>query len=174
MASSRMTRRNFLIGTGATLLLTTLYTGYRQYGSYPSHQLPVKNLSDKEVFIYQLLGDWLIPPNQGLTGSGGDIETILGIDQLFAFVPEGKRFLLSALPLAFEHGTLLHELGSVSLSQMSPQKREEYLNEWGSSSNLIKSQLLAALKTIYGFAYFEREEILNALNLPPFCQVLSQ
>lgn len=173
MAEFRLTRRNFLIGTSATLLLSSLYSGYRQLGTYPSHSLNVQNLSDKEVFLYQILGNWLIPPNQGLSGSGGDDQSILAIDQLFEFVPEGKRFLLSALPLAFEHGTALHEFGAISLSQMPPEKQSEYLNAWGDSANLIKTQLFAALKTIFGFSYFEREEVLKEMNISPFCQVLS-
>ncbi len=173
MADFHISRRNFLIGAGATLILSSLYTGYRQLGSYPKHDLSINNLSEKEVFLYRILGNWLIPPHQGLPGSGGDDQTILLIDQLFEFVPEGKRFLLSALPLAFEHGTILHSFGATSLSQMSPEEQAQYLNNWGDSTNLIKSQLFAALKTIFGFAYFEREDVLQAMNLSPYCQVLS-
>ena len=170
MTNFQLSRRGFLIGTGATLLLTTIYTGYRQYGSYPTHDLSVSNLSDKEVHLYRILGNWLLPPSKEIPGSGGDNESILAIDQMFKNVPEGKRFLLSALPLAFEHGTILSALGATSLSQMHHEEQSKYLNAWSNSNNLIEAQLMAAMKTIFGFSYFEREEVLEAIQLSSFCK----
>ena len=173
IANLQLNRRAFLMGTGATLLLTTLYTGYRQLGTYPAHNLSTANLSNKEIHIYRILGNWLLPPSQELPGSGGDDEAILALDQMFKNVPEGKRFLLSALPLAFEHGTVLSALGATSLSQMPAEEQTAYLNTWGDSTNLIETQLLAAVKTFFGFAYFEREEVLEAIQIPPFCKSAS-
>ena len=79
----------------------------RHVGEYPKSDLGLRNLSDKEAHIYRTIGSWLLPPGGPLPGHGGDDETILGIDAMLNHVPAGKRSLLAALPLVFEHGTAL-------------------------------------------------------------------
>ena len=167
----RVSRRQFLFGAGAVSLLGVLFTGYRQFGSYRSNDLNLRHLSDKEVVLYQILGDWLLPPGGSLPGSGGDDVTLRQIDAIFQNIPEGKRLLLSALPLAFEHGTILHALGSTSLSQMPQQEADLYLTSWATSKDLIRCQLFAALKTMYALSYFERDDVLKAMNLSALCPV---
>jgi hypothetical protein len=171
--ANRISRRQFLFGAATVTLLTSLYTSYRHIGNYPSHSLQLNNLSDKEVTIYRIIGNWLLPKGGALPGSGGDDVSIQLIDRMLINIPEGKRELLAALPLAFEHGTLLHEIGSQALSNMPTADQITYLNEWANSSNLIRCQLLAALKTMYAFSYFEREDVLTAMNLRAICRVPS-
>ena len=169
----RISRRQFLFGAGAITLLGVLYTGYRQLGEYPENTLNLRHLSDKEVVIYRILGNWILPAGGPLPGSGGDDECLRRIDAIFDNIPEGKRTLLSALPLAFEHGTLLDHLGSTCLSQLSAEVATSYLDDWATSQNLIRCQLMAALKAMYGFSYFERDDVLTAMNIPPLCAVRS-
>ena len=126
-AMAKLNRRNFILGTASMTLLTSAYASFRQIGEYPISDLNLPHLSDKEIHIYSIIGSWLIPESSLLPGFGGDEETIQGIDELFAFVPEGKRFLLSALPLAFEHGTALEYFGARSLSQLSSEEQIQYL-----------------------------------------------
>jgi len=169
----RFSRRQLLLGAGAVSILTLAWTGYRQVGFYSPPDFPLHNISPKEAKILQVLGDWLIPIGGGITGSGGDKKTIQRIDQILAGVPQQKRYLLHALPLAFEHGSALFSFGSKSMTKMSDDDRENYLNDWANSDNLIRCQLMAALKTLYGFGYFDRPEVLEACGLPYFCGKVS-
>lgn len=165
----RLSRRQLLLGAGAVSLLTLVWQSYRHLGQYPKAGFKCTTLSDREVNILQVIGDWLIPPGGGIPGSGGDDITIQRIDSMLLGVPEHKRFLLSALPLAFEHGTLLFAFGGPRLTEMSDSARQEYLQNWAESDNLIQCQLMAAIKTLYGFGYFDRDDVLQACGLPYFC-----
>ncbi len=164
-------RRHFLFGAGAVSLLTAAYGVTPHLGSYPQVELQLNALSNKEVAIYRVLGQWLLPEGGSIPGHGGDDVTILAIDRLLKDLPPGKRELLSALPLVFEHGTALDRFGSQRLTSLSLTEQAQYLNDWSKSTWLIPAQLMAALKAIYGFAYFEREDVLHATGLSPFCVV---
>ena len=164
-------RRHFLFGAGAISLLTTAYGVLPQIGAYPDSKLQLDTLSHKEAAIYRVIGEWLLPNGGPLPGHGGDDVTVLGIDRLLKDLPPGKRDLLRALPLVFEHGTALNRFGSERLTYLSSKDKEDYLNTWTTSTFLVQAQLLAAVKAIYGFAYFEREDVLKATGLPPFCIV---
>ena len=162
-----ITRRQFLLGSSATAILLTAGTSLRHIGDYPKSNLNLRNLSNKEAHIYRTIGSWLLPPGGPLPGQGGDDETILGIDAMLSHVPAGKRSLLAALPLVFEHGTALKL--SQRLTEMSSSDAAEYLQDWATSAQLIPAQLFAALRTMYGFSYFERVDVLKAMGLPPIC-----
>ena len=158
-----------LLGAGAVSILTLAWQGYRHLGGYPKAEFQCESLSDREVAILKAIGDCLIPPGGGIPGSGGDTLTLQRIDKMLVGVPEDKRFLLSALPLAFEHGTALFAFGGPRLTDMSPSERTEYLQKWAESDNLIQCQLMAAVKALYGFGYFDRDDVLQACGLPYFC-----
>ena len=166
-----ISRRQFLLGAGAIAVLTSTYATYQQLGTYPSKPEGILYLSDKEYTIYQALGNVLIPEGGSLPGSGGDEESMKLLDSMFQNIPEGKRELLSALPLAFEHGTVIHFVGSPRYTDLEFAEQKKYLQKWSSSSLLIPSQLMAALKTLYGFSYFERPDVLQAIGMPPFCNI---
>ena len=157
------------MGAGAVSLLTLVWQSHRHLGQYPKAGFDCTTLSDREVHILQVIGDWLIPPGGGIPGSGGDSVTIKRIDAMLLGVPEHKRFLLSALPLAFEHGPLLFAFGGPRLTEMSEEAKQSYLQSWAESDNLIQCQLMAAIKTLYGFGYFDRDDVLQACGLPYFC-----
>lgn len=163
-----LSRRTLLWSSG-TLAFVGSVMGYRHIGHYPTHSLPVK-LSNKEVALYQILGNWMLPEGGDLPGSGGDDETLLRIDELLGSVPLGTRELLELLPLAFEHGAALLEWGGGCLTQMDAATQTAYLDHWASSNNTIACQLMASLKAIYGFAYFERADVVKACQLPGLCE----
>ena len=56
--SFSISRRQFLFGAGATTLLLTLATTYQHVGSYPTNDLNLRYLSDKEAVLYRIIGDW--------------------------------------------------------------------------------------------------------------------
>ena len=140
-----------------------------QLGSYPESTLEIQTLSDREIYIYRILGDWLLPAGGGLPGSGGDDVTIMRIDTLLTNLPSDQRQLLKALPLVFEHGTALNRFAQSRMSSLSSEEREKYLRSWTESTTLISAQLVAALRTIYALSYFERIDVQEAMHVPPSC-----
>ena len=116
----------------------------------------------------------MVPPTDGLPGHGGDSISLTNIDRLIAEVPDATRTLLLGLPLAFEHGALLLDWGGKRLSAMTADEVDTYMNLWITSPLLPVQQLLAALKTMYGFAYYERQDVLDAIGLPGSCAGLIQ
>ena len=163
-----LSRRHFLIGASTIAVLSSAIT-IPQLGSYPKTTLSVQTLSDREVRIYQILGDWLLPLGGDLPGSGGDDVTILRIDSLLTNLHIDQRRLLTALPLVFEHGTALNRFAQSRMSALSPQEQDDYLKSWMESTNLITSQLVAALRTIYALSYFERIDVQESMHIPPSC-----
>ena len=163
-----LSRRHFLLGVSATALLSAA-VAIPQLGSYPTTTLDINTLSDREVHIYQILGDWLLPSGGGLPGSGGDDTTIMRIDALLTHLPPDQRQLLKALPLVFEHGTALNRFAQARMSSLSTKERETYLRSWTESTNLISAQLVAALRTIYALSYFERIDVQKSMYVPPSC-----
>ena len=169
--SISISRRQLILGIGSIAVLTSTYATYQQLGSYPSKPKDILYLSDKEYAIYQALGNVLIPEGGKLPGSGGDDVSMKLLDAMFANLPEGKRELLSALPLVFEHGTVIHFMGSARFTDLEREEQNNYIQKWSNSTLLIPAQLLAALKTLYGFSYFERPDVLQAIGMPPFCSI---
>ena len=166
-----LSRRQFLLGAAALSLLVSASVTVPQIGSYPEHDLPTKVLRPKHVHIYRILGDWLIPPNTGMPGSGGDDKTIIAIDALFHHIPEEHEVLLLALPLVFEHGTALDRFGASRLSALSSEEIDAYMRGWATSSHLVSAQLFAALRTLFGLSYFERLDVQQAISMPSPCAV---
>ena len=164
-----LSRRQFLFGAGAVSILTSAMISIPQLGDYPKHSLALQSLSDREVHIYHILGEWLLPPGGPLPGSGGDEITLKRIDMLLANLPDGQRLLLGALPLVFEHGTSLSRFGAARMTSMKPEPRDRYLRSWMESESLIPAQLVAALRTMYGMSYFERIDVQQAIQTPPKC-----
>ena len=97
------------------------------------------------------------------------IISIQNIDNLIAEVPDATRKLLLALPLAFEHGPMLLDWAGAPMTSLSSDGRNRYLGTWADATNTAQCQLFAALKTLYGFAYYERVDVLLALGIPGAC-----
>ncbi len=163
-----ISRRQFLIGSAGVGLITAA-AGVRHVGSYPDSGLTLQTLSNREVHIYRTIGRWMAPPSEDLPGHGGDDQSIRNIDRLIADVPEGTRTLLSALPMAFEHGPLLLEWGAKRMTDLDEEALDAYLHDWTTSTVTAQCQLMAALKTLFGFAYYERTDVLEAIRIPGVC-----
>ena len=167
-----ISRRNFLIGSAGAGMITAA-VGVGHLGGYPDPTISLRNLSAREAHIFQVIGRWMVPPTDGLPGHGGDHITLGHIDEMLAEVPEGMRTLLSGLPLAFEHGPLLLKWGSRRMTELSETELDEYLTEWSQSTLTPMCQLMAALKTLYGFAYYERSDVLEAIRIPGVCTAMA-
>ena len=157
-------RQVFILGGAATALLATAYATLRQVGIYDTPTQEYKVLTPKEAAVLRKLGEFTLPPGSPLPGHGGDDETLRRIDDLFASLPKHKRRLVRALPQVFEHGTSLERYGARCMSKMPDARCEEYLTDWANDEAILRSQLWVAGKLLYGMSYFERPEVLAALN----------
>ena len=170
--SLTISRRQLLFGSGSLALLASAHATLPHVGSYAEPAVHLPNLSPKEAAVYSRLGRWLLPEGGPLPGHGGDDVTLAGIDSMLAGLPEGRRWLLSALPMVFEHGTALDHFGAERLTAIPDESAEAYLSAWARSASVIHAQLMAAAKALYGFAYFERPEVLASMQLTPHCRVV--
>ena len=110
IANFPISRRNFFDWSRCHLDSQLPLHRISSTGSYPEHKFEVNNLSEKEVFLYRILG------NFGLSLLIKDFQApevmtrpfYQSINYLSLFQRENVFF--SALPLAFEHGTVLHHL----------------------------------------------------------------
>ncbi len=167
---SALSRRSLLaFGTATTGVLVAAWHGVGQLGTYPALPFPARTLTPKTAAIYQLLGDFHVPPGGPLPGSGGDRATLLLIDEVLTFLPDHHSMLLQALALAFEHGTALDRFGAQRLTRMSERDRHDFLDRWARSEDLIPAQLYAALRIVFDITYFERTDVQLAMGIPMLC-----
>lgn len=162
-------RQVFVLGAAATALLATAYATLRQVGVYDKPEQDYKILTPKEVAVLAKLGEFILPPDSGLPGHGGDLVTLALIDDLLAGLPLHKRRLVRALPQLFEHGTTLERYGARCMSKMSDDRCAEYLTDWANDETVLRAQLWVAAKLLYGMSYFERNDVLAAVNCPIAC-----
>mgnify|MGYP006919647942 CR=1 FL=1 len=165
-------RKVLVLGAAATGLLAAAYQGFRQVGRYPDVGPELSALlifTPKEVAIWRLLGDLLLPPGGPLPGSGGDDETIRRLDAFYAGMPAHKLPLTRGLPLAFEHGTTLDRFGARCMTKLPDGRCATYLEGWADSDVIVKTQLWTALKTFFGMTYFERADVTAAMGFATVC-----
>ncbi len=164
-----LTRRHLIFGTAATAALTAAYHGVRQAGTYGPAPFETQVVTPKQATVYRIVGDFMLPTGGGLPGSGGDADTLRRIDQFIATLPTQKRTLVSALPLAFEHGTLLDRYGARCLSALPDARAQAYLTSWAEGSDIVTQQLWLAMKSIVSMGYFDRPDVLAAMHMAAAC-----
>ncbi len=162
-------RQVFVLGGAATALLAAAYATLRQVGIYETPSQDYRILSPKEAAVLRKLGEFILPPGSPLPGHGGDDVTLRRIDELLAGLPKHKRRLVRALPQVFEHGTTLERYGARCMSKMPDARCQEYLTDWATDETALRAQLWVAGKTLYGMSYFERPDVLLAINCPIPC-----
>lgn len=162
-------RRHLVIGGAAAALLAAAWPVARQLGSYPALTWRPEVLSPKQAAVYAVIGDFIAPPGPPLPGAGGDRVTLERLDAWLAGVPATKATLIAALPLAFEHGTALDRYGALRLTHLPAPAREEALVAWAESRDPVRAQLWTVIKVLFGFAYFDRPDVLRAARLTVPC-----
>ena len=162
-------RQVFVLGAAASALLATAYATLRQVGIYEKPDQAYEVLTPKEVAVLRRLGQFILPAGSSLPGHGGDDETLRRIDALLASLPDHKRRLVRALPQVFEHGTSLERYGARCMSKMGDERCDEYLTDWANDETILRAQLWIAGKLLYGMSYFERPDVLAALQCPIPC-----
>ena len=168
-----LTRRHLVFGAAASATLAAAYHGFRQLGNYPDAPIPSRVLTGKQAEIYRIVGDFVLPPGGGLPGSGGDPVTLARVDAFIVNLPLEKQLLISALPLAFEHGTLLDRYGARCLSALPEDRAQAYLTSWAQGTDAVTAPLWLAMKTVVSMGYFDRPDVLAAMKMTAACQVRS-
>lgn len=168
-----LSRRALLFGAAASGLLAAAYASLRQVGSYPKPSQAFAQLTAKEAWVYALIGDFILPPDGLLPGSGGDALTLAGIDRFLDGLPVHHRRMVRSLPHVIEHGPALDRFGARSMSRLPEPRREAYLGGWAQADEGIEAQLWSALKLAYGIGYFGRSDVRAAMGLAPYCGVLT-
>ncbi len=170
LLSVALSRRQALaVGAGGAALLATAYATLRQVGTYEAPSQDFVTLTPKEAVIFERLGEFMLPGGNGLPGSGGDAITLAGIDRLLTGLPPHKLTLVRALPHVFEHGTTFDRYGARCMSKLPDDRCERYLEDWANDETAIRAQLWAALKMVFGMTYFERHDVLKAVDCPIPC-----
>jgi len=169
-----LSRRHFLgLGTATLGLLAVAWQTVGQLGSYPSLPFAAHTLTPKTAAILAVLGEWLLPPGGPLPGSGGDIDSLKMIDDFLGGLPAHHKMLILALPLLFEHGTALERFGADRLTAMAPDQQQAYLDRWFFSDEVLRAQLITALKIIWSPTYLDRADTQIAMGIPVLCGVAS-
>jgi hypothetical protein len=55
------------------------------------------------------------------------------------------------------------------MTKLPPDRLEEYIAHWEQSTTVVRLQLWAAIKVMYGLAYIERPDVMEAMNMPFLC-----
>lgn len=165
----QLTRRSLVLGGAASAALVAAWPLVRQAGSYPEPSWAPRVLTPRDVAVYRVVGDFLVPPGGELPGSAGDEITLKRLDAWLLGAPPAKAQLLAALPLVLEHGTALDRYGSRALTRLPPDLQAESLEAWAESRVAVTAQIWAAVRLIFGFAYFERDDVARAVRLPFLC-----
>lgn len=166
----RIGRREILLGAAATALAAVAYPSLRQVGRYPAVDAPFTSLSPKEVAVYRVVGDFLLPPGGPLPGHGGDDVTLAGIDAFFSALPPHQSRVVGALPHLIEHGSALDRYGARCMTALSSDRQNAYLTAWSSAELLVEAQLWSAMKVVFTFGYFDRADVLEAMGVGPKCR----
>lgn len=162
-------RQALVLGAGGVALLATAYATLRQVGTYETPNQQFTTLTPKEATVFARLGEFMLPGGHGLPGSGGDDITLARIDRMLTRLPDHKRRLVRALPQVFEHGTTFDRYGARCMSKLPDERCERYLEDWANDETALRAQLWAALKMVFGMTYFERPDVLVALDCPIPC-----
>jgi hypothetical protein len=166
----QITRRRLLLGGAAAGVAAAAYATLRQVGRYPDAEPGYKLLDPKQVAIFQVLGDYLLPPGGPLPGSGGDRDTLTRLDSYVGGMPPDRAWVVMGLALVFEHGTAFDRYGARRLTQLPAERRAQYLKAWSKSSVVVQQQLWMAARSILGVVYFDRADVLAAMKMNIACQ----
>jgi len=159
-----------MLGAAATGVLVTAWATVRQVGGpYDTPPPNLAALSPKEYQVFAIVGDFLIPPGGELPGSGGDETTMRGVDSFIHSALPDKRWLMRSLAHVFEHGTALDRYGARSLTRLPPHLQEVDLEAWATSTTLVSAQLWIAARSFYGFSYFDRPDVRDAIGFNAVC-----
>jgi choline dehydrogenase-like flavoprotein len=116
-------------------------------------------------------GETLFPPGGAIEPSSEDVDVPGYLDTWMAGLPTRQQLLITLLFTAIEQGTLLLGPGVGGklrrFSGLDIEQRTAYLRRIEQHPLFPVRALLSALRTIFSFAYLDREPVQRALGIEP-------
>lgn len=164
-----------LILLSALILLLQLALALRLVVGYPAPGRELRGLSRANWAFVVAAGDTLFPAGGAIPPSSADVDVPGYLDGWMAELPARQQTMITLLFLVIEQGTLFLGPGLNGklqrFSGLSPEERTAYLHRIEQNPLFLVRALLAALRTIFSFAYLDREPVQEALGIaPPPCE----
>jgi choline dehydrogenase-like flavoprotein len=154
-------------------VLTILQLGLilRLVVGYPLPERPIEGLNRTTWAFVKAAGETLFPPGGAIPPSADDVDVPGYLDHWMAALPPRQQLLITLLFTAIEQGTLLLGPGLKGrlhrFSGLSTDDRITYLRRIEQHPLFLVRALLAALRTIFSFAYLDREPVKEAMGIAP-------
>ena len=156
----------------AILLFLQLALILRMVVGYPDPGRALTGLGRSSWAFSKAAGETLFPPGGAVPPSSEDVDVPGYLDTWMAGLPPRQQLMIKALFLAVEQGTLLLGPGLSGkikrFSSLNIEDRTAYLSRIEQHPLFIVRALLAALRTVFSFAYLDRPEVQEALGIDPF------
>jgi choline dehydrogenase-like flavoprotein len=153
------------------LLLLLVGTLARWLLGYPAPGRALRGLDRRGWAFVRAAGDTLFPAGGALPPSAEEVDVAGYLDEWIAKIPPTQRLLIGLLFLTLEQGTLVFGAGLGGrlrrFSEQDPAAREAYLHRIEQHPLFPVRALLAALRTIFSFAYLDRPAVQQALGIDP-------
>jgi choline dehydrogenase-like flavoprotein len=155
----------------AGLLFLQLWLILRIVTGYPAPPRPPKGLSRATWAFAVAAGETLFPAGGAIPPSSADVDVPGYLDGWMANLPPRQATMITALFLLIEQGTLLLGKGITGrvrrFSSLGTQDRIDYLHRIEQHPLFMVRALLAALRTVFSFAYLDRPPVQEALGIEP-------
>ncbi len=138
---------------------------------YPAPERELRGLGRGTWAFVVAAGETLFPAGGAIPPSSEDVDVPGYLDAWMADLPPRQQIMITLLFTAIEQGTLLLGPGLQGklhrFSGLSPEDRTAYLHRIEQHPLFLVRALLAALRTIFSFAYLDREPVQEALGIEP-------
>ncbi len=138
---------------------------------YPDPERELRGLGRGSYAFVKAAGETLFPPGGALPPSSEDVDVPGYLDGWMAELPPKQQFMIKMLFLAVEQGTLIWGPGLSGklrrCSGLSVEERATYLGRVEQNPLFLVRALLAALRTVFSFAYLDRPPVQEALGIDP-------
>lgn len=160
-----------LVAVLAIVSLLQLLLALRMVVGYPDPGRKLRGMGRSTYAFVKAAGETLFPPGGALPPSSEDVDVPGYLDGWLADLPPRQQLMIKALFLGIEQGTLLWGPGLSGklrrCSGLSVEQRVAYLGRIEQHPLFFVRALLAALRTIFSFAYLDREPVQEALGIEP-------
>ena len=142
----------------AVLIYVRLFRGY----TTPTREL--NHLRPWSHAFVSLAGDTLFPAGGALPPSADDVDVVGYLDDWLGRLPRQQRTLIKLLFLGLEQAPLLAP-SLRRFSGLSREERERLFAAWEGSRLYYRRSILAALRTVFSFAYLDHPKVHEALGI---------
>jgi hypothetical protein len=147
--------------------------GWRGLAGYPRPSIPPRVLTRAEWSTLDAVAEALFPAGGPVPPSGREAGVAAYVDRLVEASHPRQRWLMRALFVLVEHGTLLFPApglpsGWRRFSSLRPVQRVAVLEAWRRSGWFVRRLVFTSLRAICTMAYFSDPAVLRPLRLAPY------